>query len=222
VLKQALHGYGRIDNEIVPYGFPGHMGNITYTYNLTLAKQLLEKAGLYGKKLSVEIMYEGTYSSEAAFANIIKGSLAQLGITVVLKPAPWDEMASTGPEVWKHPERAPHMIINDWWPTIPSPYDYLYNLLHSDSEEWNWAGYNNTEFDHLIDAAWSLEGSNYSAAMRLYHDAEMLVYRQAPAINLWDEVQPYLYNPKHVELSEEAFNPLYIYVLFVAHLQVKG
>jgi hypothetical protein len=27
--------------------------------------------------------------------------------------------------VWSNPEAAPHMVINDWWPTYVTPYDYL-------------------------------------------------------------------------------------------------
>ena len=222
VYREALLGYGRIDNSLIPYGFPGHLDNYTYTYNLTLAREYLEKAGLLGKDLRVEIMYEGTYSQESLFAQILKGSLAQLGITVELKPASWDQMAETGPTVWDNPDQAPHMIINDWWPTLPSPYDFLYSLLHSDSKEWNWAGYNNTLFNNLIDKAWDLEGSNYEEAMKLYVKAQNIVYEEAPAIGLWDEIKPYVYNPRHVAISGEAFNPLYMYVLFIGHLEVKG
>ncbi len=222
VYREALLGYGRIASGVIPYGFPGHLDNLTYTYNLTLARQLLEKAGLYGKKLKVSIMYEASYGDEERFVSILKSSLAQLGIEVELLPASWDQMAETGPTVWDDPENAPHMIINDWWPTIPSPYDYLYSLLHGESREWNWAGYNNTLFNELIDRAYKLEGSNYEEAMKLYTQAQMIIYRDCPAVALWDEVKPYVYNPEHVSLTEKAFNPLYMYVIFIQYLEVKS
>ncbi len=222
VLREALYGYGRIASGVIPYGFPGHLGNLTYEYNLSLARQLLEEAGLYGKSLKVSIMYESTYGDEERFASILKASLSQLGIEVELLPASWDQMAETGPTVWDSPDKAPHMIINDWWPTIPSPYDYLYSLLHSESREWNWAGYNNTLFDNLIDKAYKLEGSNYDEALKLYSRAQMIIYRDCPAVALWDEVKPYVYNPNRVVLSRDAFNPLYMYIIFIQHLEVKG
>ncbi|MCD6301602.1 MAG: ABC transporter substrate-binding protein, partial [Staphylothermus sp.] len=221
VVQIALKGFGRPGSGIIPYGFPGHLSNYTYTYNKTLARQLLEKAGLLNKNIKVEIMVENTYEREVAFAEILKGELKEFGIEVEILAKPWDTMVEVGPKVWEDPESAPHMIINDWWPTIPSSYDFLYNLLHSDVKEWNWAGYENEEFENLIDEAWEIEGVDYEHALKLYTKAQDIIYYEVPAINLWDEIQPYVYNPR-IELREEALNPLYMFVIFFQYVEVKG
>ncbi len=221
VVEKALKGFGVPGSGIIPHGFPGHVDNLTYTYNKTLARELLEKAGLYGKHLKIEIMVTGDYENEQVFAEILKGELAELGIEVEIIPAPWDTIVEIGPKVWENPGEVPHLIINDWWPTIPSPYDYLYNLLHSDVKEWNWAGYKNPVFEKLIDEAWEIEGVDYDKALQLYTRAQVIVYNEAVAINLWDEVQPYVYNTR-VVLPDEALNPLYMYVIFFQYVQVKG
>ncbi len=221
MVKLALKGYGLPASGIVPHYFPGHLDNYTYTYNKTLARQLLEKAGLYGKDLRIEIMVEGSYEQEIMFAEILKGELNSLGIQVDILAKPWDTMAETGPRVWEDPESVPHLMINDWWPTIPSPYDFLYNLLHSNVSEWNWAGYVNKDFENLIDTAWDLEGVDYDRSMQLYTSAQNIIYEEAPAIGLWDEVHPYVYSSR-VVLRDDAMNPLYMYVVFFQYVEVKG
>ena len=221
VVNLALKGFGRAGSGIIPYAFPGHLNNLTYTYNKTLAVELLKKAGLYGKELKIQIMVEGDYENEVTFAQILKGELDELGIEVEIITAPWDQIVEVGPKVWEKPEEVPHLMINDWWPTIPSPYDYLYNLLHSDVKEWNWAGYDNQYFNQLIEEAWNLEGRDYDKAMELYVQAQLIIYRDAVAINLWDEIQPYVYSSK-IEIPDEALNPLYMFVIFFQYVKVKS
>lgn len=221
IVTRALKGFGVPGSGIIPHHFPGHLDNYTYTYNKTLARELLRKAGLLGKNLKIEIMVEGSYEQEVAFAEILKGELKDLGIDVDILAKPWDTMAETGPKVWEDPNSVPHLMINDWWPTIPSPYDFLYNLLHSDVKEWNWAGYENNEFEELIDNAWKLEGVDYDKAMKLYVQAQDIIYRDVPAINLWDEIQPYVYSDR-VVLEDKALNPLYMFVVFFQYVEVKG
>lgn len=221
VIERALKSFGTPGSGIIPHHFPGHLNNYTYTYNKTLARELLEKAGLLGKNVKIEIMVCGSYEEEVAFAEILKGELKDLGIDVEILAKPWDTLVETGPRVWEDPGSAPHLIINDWWPTIPSPYDFLYNLLHSDVKTWNWAGYENEEFEKLIDEAWRLEGVDYDRAMKLYIQAQNIIYREVPAINLWDEMQPYVYSDK-VELRDRALNPLYMFVVFFQYVEVRG
>ncbi|MCC5990324.1 MAG: hypothetical protein LM558_02275 [Thermosphaera sp.] len=138
---------------------------------------------------------------------------------MVLNPQPWSALKDIAKGIWEDPESTPHLIIADWWPTIPSPYDYLYSMFHSESKEWNFAGYENPYFEELIDEAWELEGVDYQAALEKYYQAQKILFDEAVAINLWDEVKPFIYNPK-IEIPREAMNPLYMYVIFFQYVRV--
>ncbi|HDI02323.1 MAG TPA: ABC transporter substrate-binding protein, partial [Ignisphaera sp.] len=212
LIENALYGYGRLASGIIPYGYPGHLDNLTYEYSLEKARNFLKQAGIWGKDIKLEIVITSGYEEEENFAQLLRSSLAQLGIDLEIIAVPWEQVREYGESIWKNPEEAPHMIINDWWPTYPTPYDYLY-LLYCDDIEWNWAGYCNNEYDELIDKAWELEGINYDKAIELYTKAQALLFRDVPAIGLWDDVQPYIYNPNKIRFREEAFNPLYMYVI---------
>lgn len=216
----ALQGFGRLGAGVLPYNFPGYDGNLRYTYDLDLARKYLEKSGVK-LPVKVEFVYQADYEENAAFAQLLKSRLADLGIDVELKPMAWTAVKEAGKEVWSSPENAPHLIINDWWPTLPSPYDYLYGLFHSESTEWNWAGYSNPVFDELINAAYEAEGRDYGEAMRLYRLAQKMVYEEGAGISLWEEIRPFVVSSR-VEVPEKALNPLYIYVIFFQHVKVRG
>ncbi len=217
----VLHGYGRIASGIIPYGYPGHLDNLTYSYDLEKARELIRMAGLEGKVKELEIVITVDYEQEENFAQLLKSELAKLGIELKITAVPWEQVVEYGKAVWSDPEKAPHLIINDWWPTYPTPYDYLYNLLSIEVPGWNWAGYNNSLYEELIDKAFKLEGVDYNESLRLYTMAQNIVYDEAPAIGLWDEVKP-LATSSRVHIPEKAINPLYMFVIFFQYVEVRG
>ncbi|WP_434730989.1 ABC transporter substrate-binding protein [Thermogladius sp. KZ2Tp1] len=218
IVQQAMKGYALLGSGYVPHYFPGFVEGLTYKQNLTLARIYLEKSGVE-PGVTIEFMYQADYLEEEDFASILKTSLAQIGVNVRLLPASWESMKEAGKAVWSSPDSAPHLIINDWWPTTVSPYDYLYNLFHSDSKEWNWSGFENDTFNNLIDQAFALEGVDYGKAMELYKQAQEILFSNGVAVNLWDEVKVFVYSPR-LDIPEEAINPLYMYVVFYQYVKV--
>ena len=71
----------------------------------------------------------------------------------------------------------------------------------------------------MIDEAFALEGSDYGKAMELYREAQETLFTNGVAVNLWDEVKVFIYNPR-VTLPSVAVNPLYMYVIFYQYVQV--
>ncbi len=219
LVSVALRGFGRVGRGLIPYGFPGHDERLAYSYNLSLAKRYLEESGV-PPGTTIEFVYQSDYEENEAFAQLLKSRLAELGVSVVLRPLPWTAVKDAGKAVWEDPERAPHLIISDWWPTTPSPYEFL-SIFQSTNTEWNWAGYNSSEFDELIDEAYKTEGADYARALQLYAQAQRMLYEEGVAVNLWDEVRPFVISP-NVELPREALNPLYIYVIRFELVRVRG
>jgi len=218
VVDQAMKGYALLGSGYIPHGFPGFVEGLSFKQNLTLARIYLEKSGVK-PGVTIEFMYQSDYVEEEDFASILKTSLAQIGVNVKIIPSTWESVKEAGKSVWENPDNTPHLLVNDWWPTIISPYDYLYNLFHGESKEWNWSGYDNQTFNHMIDEAFALEGSDYGKAMELYREAQETLFTNGVAVNLWDEVKVFIYNPR-VTLPSVAVNPLYMYVIFYQYVQV--
>lgn len=108
-----------------------------------------------------------------------------------------------------------------WWPTYISPFDFLYNMFHSDSKIFNLAYYTNREFEDILAKAVTYEGSNRGEATRLYVEAQRLLYNDVPGIPLWDMVDVRVALAK-VKNLEKAINPAYPTVIFPQVLEVEG
>jgi len=216
----AMRGYAVKGSGIIPHGFPGHVENLTYTASKSIAQEYLRESNV-STPVTIEILYQVDYEELQVFAEYLQSRLKEIGINLKLNPQPWSQLKDIARSVWDSPESVPHIVIADWWPTIPSPYDYLYSMFHSESKEWNFAGYEDPDFDKLIDDAFALEGSNYTQALMLYREAQLKLFNEAIAINLWDEVKPFIYGGR-VDIPEEAMNPLYMYVIWFQYVKVKA
>ncbi|MEM0002396.1 MAG: ABC transporter substrate-binding protein [Desulfurococcaceae archaeon] len=219
VIRDALLGYGKPASGIIPHEFPGHVEGLTYEYDLAEARNYLNASGVK-LPVTINLLYQVDYEETRKFAEIFKSMMAELGIIVELNPQDWARLKDIAKGVWTSPEETPHLVVADWWPTIPSPYDYLYTMLHSDSKEWNFAGFENKAFDELIDSAWILEGEDYAKAMELYEQAQRLVHEDAVVIGLWDEVRPFVYSSR-INMPEDALNPLYMFVIRFELVEVR-
>ncbi|MEM1780684.1 MAG: ABC transporter substrate-binding protein [Desulfurococcaceae archaeon] len=217
-VQLSMRGFALEGSGIVPHGFPGFVEGLKYEFNTSKSLEYLELSGVK-TPINIEILYQVDYEESAIFAEYLKSRLVDLGINVILVPRPWSQLKDIAKNIWNNPEETPHLILADWWPTILSPYDYLYTMFHSESKEWNFAGYENPEFDELIDTAWRYEGSNYEEAMRLYHEAQGMIFEEAVAVNLWDEIRPFIYKPS-IDIPESALNPLYMYVIRFEYVKV--
>jgi len=217
-IRLAMKGFALKGSGIIPHGFPGFAEGLYHQCGLSEALQYLNESGVQ-TPVRMEILYQVDYEETRIFAETLQSRLRDINIELVLNPQPWSQLKEIAKGVWENPENTPHLIIADWWPTIPSPYDYLYTMFHSDSKEWNYAGYENEEFENIIDYAWEIEGTNYSEALSLYRKAQEILFNDVAGINLWDEVRPFIYNTR-VELPPECMNPLYMYVIYFQYVRV--
>lgn len=217
VVDFAFQGFGRDASGLIPSGYPGYVENLRYEYNISKTEEILRKLNISNVKL--EFVIVSGYEEEERFASLLKSSLNQLGIDVDIVALPWEQVKERGVAVWRNANEAPHMVLNDWWPTYPTPYDYLY-ILHSSNVEWNWSGYANPEYDKLIDRAFQLEGIDYEQAMEMYRMAQKIVFEDAVAISICDSIQLYIYDPDKILFRDGALNPMYMYVIFFQFVEV--
>ena len=222
IVKIARNGLAQVASGPIPHGMWGHFDNLTYEYNLTLAKQLLAQAGYpNGINRTLLLVYTAGDIYEKRTAEVIKASLAKIGINVEIRPMSWEEQWSLAQSGWENPEAAQDLFIFYWWPTYITPFDFLYNMFSSESKMFNLCYYENPEFDKLINEAVTLEATNRTKALKLYYEAQKILYDDVPAIPLWDMLDVRV-AVKSIGNLDKAINPAYPTVIFAQVLSVKG
>ena len=222
IVKLARGGLARVASGPIPYGLWGHFENLTYKYDLELAKKLLAEAGYpNGIPRKLILVYTAGDIYEARTAELIKASLAKIGIDVEIRPMSWEEQWALAQKGWESPEEVQDLFIFYWWPDVLSPITYLYNMFHSDSKAFNLCYYENQTFNELIMKAYSLEGVDPDKALQLYYEAQKILYEDVPAVPLWDMVDIRVATAK-IKNLENAINPCYPTVVFAQMLVVEG
>ncbi|MEM1610330.1 MAG: ABC transporter substrate-binding protein [Sulfolobales archaeon] len=221
IVSIARKGFARVASGVIPYGMWGHFEDLKYEYNLTQAKQLLAQAG-YPNGISRPLILTYTAGDiyEQRTSELIKASLAQIGITIDIRPMSWEEQWALAKKGWEDPNASQDLLIFYWWPDVLSPITYLYNMFSSKSKDFNLCYYVNPEFDELINNAYSLEGSDPTKALELYRKAQEILYRDVPGIGLWDMTYYYVARNRIGNL-DNAINPAYPTVVFAQALSVK-
>jgi ABC-type transport system substrate-binding protein len=138
-----------------------------------------------GPIMKLLLTYHGPDPDEMKVAELMKAELAKLGIELEVRGMEWDAQWDLAKA---DPMKAQHIFIFYWWPTILSGYDFLVNMFHTEEEIFfNLGYYYNSEFDDLIDTAYSLEATDPEKALELYREAQKkLVEEDCAAIFFYD------------------------------------
>ncbi len=222
IVKIARSGLARVASGPVPYGMWGHSEDLRFSYDLNISKSLLAQAGYpNGIDRPLILTYTAGDIYEKRTAELIQSSLAKIGIKLDIRPLSWEEQWAIAKKGWEDPRAAQDILMFYWWPTYISPYDFLYNMFHSESKVFNLAYYANKRFEDIITEAVELEGSDRNAAARLYIEAQKILYNEVPGIPLWDMVDVRAASAK-IKNLDMAINPAYPTVIFPQVLEVEG
>ncbi|MEM4032128.1 MAG: ABC transporter substrate-binding protein [Zestosphaera sp.] len=222
IVTVARSGLARVASGPVPYGMWGHFDNLTFKYNLSLARELLTQAGYpSGIDRKLILTYTAGDIYEARTAELIKASLAQIGIEVEIRPLSWEEQWALAQRGWEDPNVAQDFLVFYWWPDVVSPFTYLYNMFHNASKIFNLCYYENPEFNALIEEAVTLEGVDEARALQLYYKAQKILYDDVPAVPLWDMIDLRIARAG-IRNLDKAINPAYPTVVFAQVLDVGG
>lgn len=219
VIDSVWRGHARQSTGPVPSGMLGHFDDLTqYNLNLDKARQLLVQAGYPNGGFSLTLTYTSGDEVEKAVAELYKAQLAKLNIQLDIQ-----EMTTRAKYALARgdPSQAQHIILFYWWPTYITAYDFLFNLFHSEKKHiFNFAYYNNPQYDKLIDDASQLEGTNTPQALQMYKQAQQIVVDDAASLFIFDQDTTIVYNAR---IQNFVDNPAYIETIFFYNIwETKG
>jgi peptide/nickel transport system substrate-binding protein len=168
---------------------PGQIGYypdaFQYTYDLDMARSLLEEAG-YADGFTLN-MFNFTYWTQATEACPVlwQNELAKLNIdleiTEMLYETAW-AIAQGGPDA----EGVHDVFRQLWWVAYPTAFDYLFTMYGCVEEDadilYELSYWCDPEYMDLIFVANELEGTDPEESQALYEQAIDILVEQAPAI----------------------------------------
>jgi len=180
IVENVYAGSAEVAAGIIPATMWGHKdGLVTPDFDLEKAKRLVEESGVPEDQRKVTMAYIGTSEEYKNAALLFQENCRQIGIEVELKPGPWGTIWDAA----KNLETAPNLQSMTWWPTYPTPSDWLIGLFRTEEKAlFNLSHYANPDFDEIVDQATALEASDRDEAVRLYGEAQQMLIDDAAAI----------------------------------------
>jgi peptide/nickel transport system substrate-binding protein len=214
VIMAGTAGLGSRAKGVIPAGIWGHDPDAPIpNTDIEAARALLAEEGLADSGLELVMTYATSDPLEATAGELWKANLAQLGITLTLQPMAWEaqwELAKSDPAA------AQDIFVMYWWPTYVTPYDYLFNLFHSEeSPAYNLGYYANPAFDTMIDEAATLSGTDRARAEAMFIEAQRLMINDAAAVFILDKPNIHVIRS---DVKGYADNPAYGHIVFVNDL----
>ncbi|MGC8933507.1 MAG: ABC transporter substrate-binding protein, partial [Candidatus Methanodesulfokora sp.] len=112
IVTVARSGLAKVASGPIPHSMWGHFDNLTYKYDLSLAKQLLAKAGYpNGINRTLILTYTAGDIAEQRTADLIKSSLSKIGISIEIRPMSWEEQWALAQSGWDNPQAAQDLFI---------------------------------------------------------------------------------------------------------------
>lgn len=180
-------GYATQARGPVPAGiYPYDPNTPQYKMARTKAKSLLSSAGV--TNLTLKITYASENSSEARFVPLIKDAFEAIGVKAEVQGILFNQQWAAAK---KDPANAQDLFIVKYWPTYSDAgVDNLFSLFRSSAKPFfNLSYWKNAAYDKLVDDAIELSGSDKAAAQKLYSQAMVILYDEAPGLYLYDEAQ---------------------------------
>lgn len=204
-VRDVLQGTAAQAHGPVPSNFVGYADGLPqYDYDPDKARRLLAEAGHERGGFTLKYTYETGYFWKRPLGELFQANMRELGIKVEiqeLSPSTWAALMS-------NPDRAEHAFGLAWWPSLATPYDYLWALFATDAQGsagYNWTYYSSKRFDGLLASASGEADPGRRNA--LYAQAQRLVVDDAPALFL-NERRYRL--PLRARVDDFTFNGMYI------------
>jgi len=204
VVNSIYNGLATAASGPIPKTMWGHNPNLPkYEFNLEKAAQLIKESGIPEEKLKLTLAYIGTSQEYENCAQLLQANLAKIGVQLELLPGPWGTIW----EKAKNLDTAPNLQSMTWWPTYPTPNDWLLGMFKTEKKAvFNLSHYSNPEVDALIVEGVKMEGIDRDAAIKAYEQAQKIIVEEAAAIFYADRTS---YVVKRSSVKGFVYNPAY-------------
>ena len=216
VANDIYAGYATPGKGPIPATMWGHNAALeTPAFDIELAKTLIEKSGVPEADRHITMSYVGGVEEYQNAALLFQENARQAGVTVELLPGEWGTIWANA----KALDTAPNLQSMTWWPTYPTPNDWLIGLYRTEEKTlFNLSHYSNPDYDTTLNEAVKLEATDRAKAIELYGKAQQMLMDDAVAIFYADiqgraayreDVKGYTANPAYdgvffYRLSREA------------------
>lgn len=205
-IKDILRGKAKQAHGPIPSNFVGYASDTqAYSYDPAKGKQLLAEAGYPNGGFTIKYTYETGYFWKRPLGELFQSNMKDLGIKVEiqeLSPSAWAGLLS-------NPETADHAFGLVWWPTLATPYDFMWSIFDTQAQGsagYNWGYYSNPELDKLLDTASAEPDDQKRDAV--YARAQKLLVADSPALFVYEKnyrlpmsskLQGFVFNGVHIE-----------------------
>lgn len=207
--RHIYYGRSRRAHGIIPDGMWGYDPDLAMpAFDLEEARRLLEASGVPRDDWHLTLTYNSVSEEYKNIAKVFQRNLAKIGVRLTLHPGPWGMIWSEA----KNLRTAPQAFLMVWWPTYPSPADWLTGLFSTEkTPQYNLSHYSNPAFDRLVAEGVALEAVERDRAIEKYRRAQALLVEQAVAIFVGDFDDRVIHRS---DLEGISLNPAYRTVMF--------
>ena len=180
-------------------------------YSLIKAKKYLMKSRVNALDLNVDLSYVSSSEEYRLTSLMLFDNLRKIGVNLDIKPGLW----STNWEKAKSIKTAPNIISMAWWPTYPTPSDWLFGMYKTQKDPlFNLSYYSNPLVDSLMQTARSIESISPDRAKILYKKVQEIIINDCVVIPAVDINIQSVYNSEIVGFKKNpAYSTLFFYDL---------
>jgi peptide/nickel transport system substrate-binding protein len=212
-IEFIFEGYASHAKAPVPQNMWGVADSLQQPeFNLEKAKDLLRESKVNPEELELTLAYVASVEVYEKCAVMLQNNLAKIGVKLNLEPGLWNVLW----EKAKNKKTAPHLQSMTWWPSYPTPGDWLYGLFATQKPNlFNLSHYNHPAFDKLVLEALALEGTDRTDTIKKYKAAQKMLYDDAVAI-FFADLKVRLVTRKSVRgiTPNPAYEMIYFYNLY--------
>ncbi|MFN2136365.1 MAG: ABC transporter substrate-binding protein [Candidatus Promineifilaceae bacterium] len=165
-------------------GSPWDFNYEPYSRDVDAAKQLLADAG-YPDGFEMELLPTTQYGETVRAAQVLQQQLAEIGIDATINAPEWSEWLELEGNFMYD------AYICNWNGLIDA--DQYYYLQHRSDQVFNFTGYDNPDFDELVDAGRAT--SDFDQRYAIYEQADKMLVDDAPYIYMYNKEEVRAYAP---------------------------
>ncbi len=177
-----------------------------YTFDLEKAREMLDEAGYADQELVLSCYYSAEDDVLRQVIEMYKSDLATINVTLNVEAAPFSTIASKQREF----DTSANIFTRYWWCDYVDPNDYVYYLLHSDSN-YTITYFKDEQIDEAIEEAHKIAGVDREKAIEMYHEINDFAIEDAHSIFAFEKdvvvpmrtwVEGFVYNPAYPRIVE--------------------